>query len=53
LFRGKQIEIVITNPDHLNRGVREMQVNGDTVTGNIIPIDILKKENRVEITLRD
>ena len=50
-FRGKQIEIIVTNPDHINRGVREINVNGAVIAGNLIPMNTLKQNNRVEVRL--
>jgi cellobiose phosphorylase len=50
-FRGKHIEILVTNPEHINRGVREITVNGTVIPGNLIPVNTLKQDNRVEVIL--
>ncbi len=52
LFRGKHIEITVTNPDHICRGVTEITLNGTVITGNLIPMNRLEQANRVEIRLR-
>ncbi len=52
LFRGTHIEIIVTNPDHFCKGVTEITLNGIVIAGNMIPMDKLEQENRVEIRLR-
>jgi len=37
-FRGRLFEIEVQNPDHVNRGVRQMEVAGQAVAGNLIPL---------------
>ncbi len=50
-FRGHLLEINVENPDHVNRGVAEMTLNGEIITGNRIPLDKLQAINRVRIRL--
>ncbi|CCQ97006.1 putative phosphorylase [[Clostridium] ultunense Esp] len=36
-FRGATYTIEVKNPDHVNRGVKELYVDGNPVEGNLIP----------------
>lgn len=35
-FRGVRYEIKVENPQHINQGVRQMTVNGQLVSGNVV-----------------
>ncbi len=37
-FRGAMYRIHISNPDHVEKGIRKLTVNGKEVSGNLIPI---------------
>ena len=37
-FRGRRYEIHVRNPDGIERGVQSITVDGNTVTGNCIPL---------------
>ena len=37
-FRGAMYHIHISNPDHVEKGIRKLTVNGKEVSGNLIPI---------------
>jgi len=50
-FRGKQINIKVENPNHVQKGVKQLIVNGKIINGRIIPAEILKKENTVSVTM--
>ena len=50
-FRGKIIEIVVTNPDSVCRGVRSITLNGAALADNLVPADLLADHNRVEVVL--
>lgn len=50
-FRGKTLNISISNPDHAQSGVKEMKVNGEVLEGCYISADKLKTENSIEIVL--
>jgi len=50
-FRGKRLEIVVSNPNHVCRGVTSLVLNGETMEGSLLPIQLLKNENRVTVTL--
>jgi cellobiose phosphorylase len=36
-YRGTRYDIRISNPDNVNRGIREIQVDGKPLQGNILP----------------
>jgi len=46
-FRGKMIDIEVRNPKGLCRGVARLELNGESLEGNLIPADKLKAENSV------
>jgi len=41
-FRGATYNIEVQNPEHVNKGVKSVLVNGEKIEGNIIPL--LKKD---------
>ena len=43
-FRGAVYHITVQNPDHLQKGVRELTVNGKKIEGNLIPVEEGVKE---------
>ncbi len=50
-FRGKNLDIQVSNPRHVQHGVREITVNGQKISGNKIPVTMLQKENIVQVIL--
>jgi N,N'-diacetylchitobiose phosphorylase len=50
-FRGKRVEISVRNPGRVCKGVKEMKVNGRSLAGNFIPLEMLADENTVEVML--
>jgi len=38
LFRGVKYDITIQNPDKVSKGVKKLMVDGDVVSGNLIPL---------------
>ena len=50
-FRDAVYEIDVKNPDHVNRGVRALKVDGKTLTGQVIPVFADGKSHRVEVVL--
>jgi len=51
IFRGVVYDIDVSNPDGVERGVREMTVNGAPVEGNVAPIPARGKKVRVEVRM--
>ena len=47
-YRGTRYEIEIQNPDHLEKGVKSLIVEGSRTDGNIIPI--IKNKDTVKVT---
>ena len=50
-FRGAEVEIRVTNPRHVNRGVRTMVVNGRMVEDNLIRVHLLAQKTIVDVEL--
>jgi N,N'-diacetylchitobiose phosphorylase len=46
-FRGKKIRIEVKNPSGAQKGIRELTLNGEKLSGNLIPAGKLKDENVV------
>ena len=46
-FRGKILNIEVKNPDGMQKGIREIRLNGESIPGNLIPADKMKAENTV------
>ena len=42
-FRGKQLNIQIDNKFHTGKGVGEMTLNGNTIAGSLIPVELLNR----------
>jgi len=50
-YRGEWLTIRVDNTQHVNGGVKSITLNGETISGNIIPADRLKAENVVQVVL--
>ncbi len=50
-FRGAKYIIRVSNPKRVSRGVRTILVDGETLSGNILPVFPPGTEHRVEVTL--
>ncbi|MFA6938552.1 MAG: glycosyl hydrolase family 65 protein, partial [Treponema sp.] len=46
-FRGKKLNIEVKNLSHVCKGIAELSLNGEKLTGNVIPADKLKDENTI------
>ena len=51
LFRGVTYHIHVSNPSHVEKGVRSLTVDGQSVHGCVIPFDPSKKDVRVDVVL--
>lgn len=51
IFREKMLHIVVENPQGVEKGVREIVVNGKPIPGNFIPENLMKKENTVRVIM--
>lgn len=38
LFRGGVYNITVKNPDHINKGIKSLVVDGKEISGNVIPV---------------
>ncbi|MBE0640484.1 MAG: N,N'-diacetylchitobiose phosphorylase, partial [Bacteroidales bacterium] len=50
-FRGKLIEIEVQNPDGVCKGVASINLNGQRLEGNLIPVEQLIECNKVVVVL--
>jgi cellobiose phosphorylase len=50
-FRGRKISIEVRNPDGVEKGVRKLVLNGETIEGNLIPAGRLRDENQVLVEM--
>ncbi|MCL2326993.1 MAG: glycosyl transferase [Bacteroidetes bacterium] len=50
-FRGAQYNIVVKNPDHVSKGVKQIIVNGSPIEGNVVPILEKGKTHNVEVIM--
>lgn len=51
LFRGKKINIIVENPNGMEKGVEKIEINGISVKGNKLPAGILTDENQVKVIM--
>lgn len=51
VFRGKKLNMVFNNPNHVESGVKEITLNGVKLADNYIPADQLKDVNDIIVTL--
>jgi cellobiose phosphorylase len=47
-FRGKHLQILVKNPNHVQSGCREMRINGKAVEGSYIPEELMTPWTEVE-----
>jgi cellobiose phosphorylase len=50
-FRGCTIEVAVTNPEGVCRGVKSLKLNGELLADNLVPASKLTACNRVEVVL--
>ena len=46
-FRGKMVHIEVKNPGHQNRGVKQLEIDGQIVDGNLVPTALLRDGMRI------
>ena len=51
VFRGKRLQIAVSNPDGVCQGVKSLHINGQAITGDTIPFDLLQAENDIQVVL--
>jgi cellobiose phosphorylase len=50
-FRGKELTISVKNPSGVCQGVKSLTLNGETLSGNAVPVSKLTAANTVEVVL--
>ncbi len=50
-FRGKKLNIIVKNPEGIEKGVKFIVINGKEIKGNFIPISEMKDVNEVIVTM--
>ncbi len=50
-FRGKYFNITIKNNNGVEKGVKEVSINGEKLVGNLIPLDKMKEQNEVIVEM--
>ncbi len=50
-FRGATYQLIIKNPDHVSKGVKELIINGERSSSNIIPLLEKGKSHTIEIIM--
>jgi len=50
-FRGVLYRIQVSNPQGVNKGVREIRVDGEPIEGNILPVEEEMGECRVDVLM--
>ena len=51
LFRGRQLNITVENPEGVEKGVAKVVLNGESIEGNLIFPDSLQEENEVRVVM--
>jgi len=52
IFRGVTFDIRVTNPERVERGVREIHVGETAIEGNVIPLQAVGRRRRVRVDVR-
>ena len=50
-FRGVTYHIHVSNPDHVEKGVKQLLVDGTAEEGNVIPFSDAKSEYDVQVVM--
>lgn len=50
-FRGQLLKITVHNPQHINRGVAKMIIDGSIAEGNLVPAELPGQEHVIEVWL--
>ncbi|NLM96528.1 MAG: glycosyl transferase, partial [Halanaerobiaceae bacterium] len=51
VYRGKEFNIKVKNPSRVERGVKEIRINGEAINSTLIPLSVMKDKNEVEVIL--
>jgi cellobiose phosphorylase len=50
-FRKKDFNITVQNKSGAQKGVKQIIINGEVITGNMIPLDKMKDKNEVLVEM--
>ena len=50
-FRGKRVNVEVTNPSGVQKGVKKLVLNGEPLAGNFIPAEKLAAESQVLVEM--
>ncbi len=50
-FRGKRFDIVVENPDKVQKDVRKIVIGDQRIEGNLIPLDAMQDINQVRVIM--
>ena len=50
-FRGATYDIKVSNPSHVNKGIKSVTVDGNAIEGNVIPAFGDGKTHTVEVVM--
>ena len=50
-FRGKRVNVEVTNPSGVQKGVKKLVLNGEPLAGNFIPAEKLAADNEVAVEM--
>jgi len=51
IFRGKALDIHVSNPESVQKGVQSIVLNGKKLDGNLIPVELMQDSNTVEVIM--
>jgi N,N'-diacetylchitobiose phosphorylase len=50
-FRGKMLSVEVLNPDGVQKGVKQVSLNGEVLDGNLIPESLMLENNLVVVLM--
>jgi N,N'-diacetylchitobiose phosphorylase len=50
-FRGKRLRVWVENPDGVEKGVRQVELNGEILKSNLVPAQQMMTENQVVVRM--
>jgi len=50
-FRNKDLNIKVSNPRGVEKGVKSLVLNGKLLTSNVVPFSIMQEQNEVEVVM--
>jgi cellobiose phosphorylase len=50
-FRGKELVIIVQNPNGVQKGIKQITLNGEALSGNIIPLTKMKQHSQILVEM--